>query len=169
MGMAAVVVGAVAVHDWAPKLVLPAVGGVVMAADDDAQVRLRLELWEKVRSVGPTEGRDLLRYAEARPEAPLRREARPETAAVGQTKKGDRLSYEEHAETFPLRFYGYARRRAGRVRALFCDDELVYLASEGDVIRGRYRVVRIEELAAEVEDLAAHTRRTLALEDAVPS
>jgi hypothetical protein len=53
---------------------------------------------------------------------------------------------------------------------MFCDDGAIYIAAEGEVITGRFRVVRIGEKTAEVEDLSRHTRETLAMEaDAVTS
>jgi hypothetical protein len=168
MAITAVAVGAVAVHDWTPAFVAPGPSRLVLADGEGGPELLRLDLWDSVRSIRPGVGRNLFRYVES----PARAAAAVKGAAGGQTTQGDRLSYEDeplHKESFPLRFYGYAKRRTDMGRALFCDDELVYLVSEGDVIGDRYRVVRIGMLAAEVEDLAAHTRHTLALEDAVTS
>jgi hypothetical protein len=168
MAIAAIAVGAVAVQDWTPALILPGTSGSVLADDDDRPERLRLDLWDSVRSIRPGVGRNLFRYVEA----PARATAAVKEATGGQTTQTDHLSFEEsppHKESFPLRFYGYAKRRTDTGRALFCDNELVYLVSESDVIGGRYRVVRIGILEAEVEDLTVHTRHTLALEDAVPS
>jgi hypothetical protein len=73
-------------------------------------------------------------------------------------------------ERFPLAYYGYAKRHSDGTHALFCDDDTIYLVREGDVIGGRFRVLRIGATSAEVEDLARHKRETLVMEpDAVTS
>ena len=71
----------------------------------------------------------------------------------------------------PLQFYGYAKPRNGHVRALFShEDGAIYVSAEGDIIAGRFRVVRIGANAAVVEDLLKQTRETLAMPlGAVPS
>ena len=86
--------------------------------------------------------------------APARSSAKTQETAGGQTTKPDGLSY--------LTFFGVAKK-SGVERALFCDEEQVYVAAAGELIGGKYRVVRIGVASAEIEDLARHTLETLAM------
>ena len=64
----------------------------------------------------------------------------------------------------PLRFYGYTTQaRQGAKRAFFLDGEDILVASEGDVVKKRYRVVRIGVNSVLVEDLEFKQQQTLPL------
>jgi hypothetical protein len=63
-----------------------------------------------------------------------------------------------------LKFYGYANRQSGPARqAFFLDGEDIRIESENDVIRGRYKIIRIGINSAVVEDLQVHEQQTLPL------
>ena len=62
-----------------------------------------------------------------------------------------------------LKFFGYAARRNGTRRAFLLHDDDVFVASEGDVVSHRYRVVKIAPFSIEVEDLPYHDTQTLPL------
>jgi hypothetical protein len=52
-----------------------------------------------------------------------------------------------------LKYYGYAAQRVdGHKRAFFLDGDDIFVAAEGDVIKKRYKVVRIGVSSVEVED-----------------
>jgi hypothetical protein len=158
--MAAAVVGAAGMKDWSPKTI--AVRATVVSSEDEGgPERLRREVLDRVRDVRWTGGRDLFRYVEKRLEVfPIRgvegthASASVHAAAAGQATNNDVLPH--------IVYFGFAKK-SGVQRAMFYDDEQVYLAKEGDVIGGRYRVVRIGITAAEIEDLARHTLETLAM------
>lgn len=62
----------------------------------------------------------------------------------------------------PLKFYGFTSpRRAGEKRAFFLDGEEIVVASEGELIRKRYKVVRIGLTSAVVEDTQQKDQQTL--------
>ncbi|MCS6954283.1 MAG: hypothetical protein RMK57_11600 [Bryobacterales bacterium] len=64
----------------------------------------------------------------------------------------------------PLRFYGFTLQgRQGPRRAFFLDGEEIYVASEGEVLKKRYKVVRIGLTSAVVEDLESKHQQTLPL------
>jgi hypothetical protein len=64
----------------------------------------------------------------------------------------------------PLKFYGYANRLSGPARqAFFLDGEDIQIKAENDVIRGRYKIIRIGINSAVVEDLTSHDQQTLPL------
>jgi hypothetical protein len=169
---AALALAAAALHDWTPGRMEAPPGRVALAADENAgPERLRLDLLDAVRGAGSAAGRNLFRYVEAPPVRPPARSAA--SSGSDHPLAGDlrtQINEPPHAEAFPLMFYGYARHRSGATRALFYEGENIYLASEGEVIGARYRILRIGAMKAEIEDLVSHRRHTLALEpDAVPS
>jgi len=64
----------------------------------------------------------------------------------------------------PLRFFGYTvQARAGNRRAIFLDGEEIHVASEGDVLKKRYKVVRIGVNSVVVEDIEQKNEQTLRL------
>ena len=62
-----------------------------------------------------------------------------------------------------LRFFGYSARKNGMRKAFLLHGDDVFVASEGDVVSHRYRVVRIAPSSIEVEDLPYHDTQTLPL------
>jgi hypothetical protein len=68
----------------------------------------------------------------------------------------------------PLKFYGFATAQAqqGPKRAFFLDGEDIFVVSEGDVVKRRYKIVRIGVNSAVVEDLDHKNEQTLPLEEA---
>ena len=65
--------------------------------------------------------------------------------------------------TIDLRFFGYAARGNGARRAFLLHGDDVFVASEGDVVSHRYRVVRIAPTSIDIEDLPYHDTQTLPL------
>lgn len=63
-----------------------------------------------------------------------------------------------------LKFYGTKTDLADRKRhGFFADGDEVYLASEGDLVASRYRVIRIGDSSAEIEEVSSKTRRQISL------
>jgi Tfp pilus assembly protein PilP len=63
-----------------------------------------------------------------------------------------------------LKFFGTKTdARARRIQGFFADGDEVYLVSEGDLVANRYRVIRIGDNSAEVEELSSKTRRQISL------
>jgi hypothetical protein len=66
------------------------------------------------------------------------------------------------APPIPLRFYGYAGQPKGGIkRAFFLDGEDIVVAGEGEVIKQRYKVVRIGQVNVTMEDLQYKQEQTL--------
>lgn len=64
----------------------------------------------------------------------------------------------------PLKFYGFNTLKAGIKRAFFLEGDDIYVAGEGDLIKNRYKVVRIGINSAVVEDTTDKHQQTLPLE-----
>lgn len=64
----------------------------------------------------------------------------------------------------PLKFYGYAgTTRDGARRAFFLDGDDIFTPAENEVIKGRYKIVRIGVNSAVVEDETNKNQQTLPL------
>jgi hypothetical protein len=64
----------------------------------------------------------------------------------------------------PLKFYGFNTMKQGGKRAFFLEGEDIFVAGEGDLIKNRYKVVRIGVNSAVVEDTTNKHEQTLPLE-----
>jgi hypothetical protein len=131
--------------------------------------KLRLDLLAKVQAVevGRAE-RNLFKFGDA--EAPaLPKEPRP---IIPKTPAQIRAEQEAAAAAIgppppppiPLKYYGYTAQRVdGHKRAFFLDGDDIFVAAEGDVVKRRYKVVRIGVNSAVVEDTQLNNTQTLPL------
>ncbi len=62
-----------------------------------------------------------------------------------------------------LKFFGFETSASGKRQAFLLHDDNVYLASAGDVVLRRYRVIAIEARSIQVEDLQNNNKQTLPL------
>ena len=63
-----------------------------------------------------------------------------------------------------LKFYGYSTPRAdGQKRAFFLDGDDIFVAGENELVRSRYKIVRIGVNSAVVEDTTNKNQQTLPL------
>ena len=63
-----------------------------------------------------------------------------------------------------MKYYGYSSPRAtNRKRAFFLDGEDIIVASEGELIKRRYRLVKIGVNSVTVEDTQFNSEQTLPL------
>ena len=68
------------------------------------------------------------------------------------------------APPIPLKFYGFASpAENGPKRAFFLDGDEVHVATEGEVVKKRYKVVRIGVNSVVMEDEQFHDQQTLGL------
>ena len=74
---------------------------------------------------------------------------------------------EPAAPPIPLKFYGFINpvRTVGPKRAFFLDGDDIVVANEGQMIKNRYKIVRIGVNSADVEDtqFKKNSRQTLPL------
>ena len=67
------------------------------------------------------------------------------------------------APPIPLKFYGFTSARAGAKRAFFLENEDVFVANEGEIVKKRYKVVRINMNSVVLEDTEYKQQQTLPL------
>jgi hypothetical protein len=63
-----------------------------------------------------------------------------------------------------LKFFGTATGANGTRRAFLLHGDDVFLASDGDIVQRRYKVVTVSVNSIVVEDLANNNRQTLPLQ-----
>jgi len=133
---------------------------------------LRLDLLAKLKTVQAEAGtRSIFEIAAAPPEAVKVKE--PDKIAIARPFVGPMLPKvaepppEPKAPPIPLKFYGFVNKsKVGDKRAFFLDGEDIVIAGEGDMIKKRYRIVRIGVNSAVVEDtdFKGNNQQTLPLE-----
>ncbi len=151
-----------------------------MKVKDDLDVskidpRIRLDLLAKVRAV-PMEGgsSSLFEFSKA-PEPPtpqvdpIKPAAVPVPPPAPAPPPGPKLpAAPPPPPPIPFKFYGYAGKAAdGQLQGFFREgdaaNEEISTAREGDMIKNRYKVVRIGIKSAVVEDTTNHNEQTLRL------
>lgn len=136
---------------------------------------LRLDVLAKLQEArleGVT--RSLFEFSKAPPPKAPEPKLSPETLQEIQRKRE-----EEAAKTPPgsppkpppppitIKFYGYVNRLdVNDRRAFFLDGEDIFVAGEGEVVKKRYRIVKIGVNSAVVEDTEHDHQQTLKLEEA---
>lgn len=63
-----------------------------------------------------------------------------------------------------LKFYGFATQQNGRKMAFLLHGEDIFIAGQGDIVQGRYKVIQVESNSVIVEDLSYNNRQTLSLQ-----
>jgi hypothetical protein len=130
---------------------------------------LRFDLLAKVQSVSPEGGgRNLFQFG-APPPPPLPKEEpkiipKTEAKAVQEvpTEAKDTTPPKPPPAPIPLKYYGYSTAKGdGRKRAFFLDGEEILVATEGETVKRRYKVVRINVGSVVMEDLDSKNEQTL--------
>jgi len=130
---------------------------------------LRLDLLARVQSVTLAGGaRNLFQFGPApvpkNPEPKII--PKPPGAAPNHADSKPAEPPKPPPPPIPLKFFGYASpARASQRRAFFLDGDDIIVAGEGELIKKRYKVVRIGINSAVVEDVEHKHQQTLALED----
>ncbi len=67
----------------------------------------------------------------------------------------------------PLKFYGFVNnaRTEGPKRAFFLEGDDIFVAAEGELVKNRYKIIRIGVNSALVEDTSNKSQQTLALQE----
>lgn len=69
----------------------------------------------------------------------------------------------------PLKFFGFvAGAQGAQRRGFFTNGEDVYIVAEGETLLNRFRLLRVGNLTAEVEEIGSGRRATLTLEEVTP-
>jgi len=153
------------IEDFRPTLKLPE-GADVSRIDPT----LKLDLLTKLQSV-PMEGGSRSLFEFAQPPAPKTpppavKPIKPETVAAQVTPPPapPAAPVKPPPPPIPLKFYGYVNNsQGGKRRAFFLDGDDIFVAGEDEMIRNRYKIVRIGVNSAVVEDTTNSNQQTLPL------
>ncbi|MSV28832.1 MAG: hypothetical protein EXQ52_08805 [Bryobacterales bacterium] len=136
---------------------------------------LRLDLLAKVQGIEHAgSSRNLFQFsAPPAPPAPKLPDVKivPKTPAqIAQEKIQEAAKTSAAAAVKPppapinLKFYGYSTlRREGRKRAFFLDGDDILVAEEGEIVKKRYKVIRIGLNSVVMEDVDSKVQQTLAM------
>jgi hypothetical protein len=129
---------------------------------------LRLDLLAKVQSV-TLEGGERNLFQFGAPPMPKTPEPKiipnPAAAAPPPADTPPPEPVKPPPPPIPLRFYGYSQARPGEKRAFFLDGEEIIVATEGETIQRRYKIVRIGVNSVVVEDTQHNHQQTLPLQE----
>ena len=134
---------------------------------------LRLDLIAKLKTVSPDAPARSLFEIGAAPPAELANGKEPAKIAIVRPFVGPIMPRpvepppEPKAPPIPLKFYGFVNKtKIGDKRAFFLDGEDIIIAGEGDMVKKRYKIVRIGVNSAVVEDtqFKSNNQQTLPLE-----
>lgn len=133
---------------------------------------LRLDLLAKVREVRVQGGqRSLFDFSQPPPPKTPDVKIVPGPPKPPQSKPAETAAAPSNPSKpppppIPLKFYGYVSQKSqGPKRAFFLEGEEIHVAGEGELIKKRYRVVRISVNSVVVEDIQYSNQQTLPLEE----
>lgn len=137
---------------------------------------LRTELLTKVRSVEfAGVERNLFRFAEQKMLSPLLtaeeiRRSQERLSHLREQKRRETKSSPviQRPAVPPInwKYYGFANsRRDARKRAFLLNGEEIFVATEGDIFKKRYRIVRIGINSITIEDMRFSQKQRLSLEE----
>jgi hypothetical protein len=162
--------GEAAIQDFKPTLKLP--DDVDVSRIDPA---LKLDLLAQLETL-PLEGgeRSLFEFgAPPKPKTPTPIVAPVKPTPPVETSTAPAAPPKPVIPPIPLKFYGYvsdsrAIAPGAPKRAFFLDGEDIVVAGENDVIRNRFKVIRIGVNSAVVEDTTNKNQQTLPLVEELP-
>jgi len=121
--------------------------------------RLRFDLLEKISKADYTfSGRDPTKPSRPRVEV-VQRHVTP--GPIGPTLPPTPV---EQPLVFPYKYYGYKEDRSGKRRAFFTDGDSVWIINEGETLMNKWKLVRIGNQSAEMEETGTGRRTTTPLE-----
>jgi hypothetical protein len=120
---------------------------------------LHLERIEQLRKLEyQSSGRDI--FSPELPPPPA-----PKLPVAARAPQGPLPPPPEPPLTLPFKFYGFSADPAtGQRRAFFTNGEDVFIAGEGDLVQGKFRVLHIGSTTAELEETATSRKATLTME-----
>ena len=133
---------------------------------------IRVDVLAKLQTVG-AEGihRSLFEFSQAPPPTPKVDTAKvkvpdPRLAAQATQPVAPSTPPPPPPPPIPLKFYGYITpSTAGGKRAFFLEGEDIHVVTEGDLVKRRYKIVRIGINSVVVEDTEFKNQQTLPLEE----
>jgi hypothetical protein len=140
----------------------------VDASDGRTDPTLRLDMLERLQAVAPAKpGRSLFEVAPSEPpataSAPINGPKIPVNTPPPAQQTVLAAAPAAPAVNIPLRFYGFVNPAAKNEanRGLFTDGDNILVATEGQLLEGRYLVIELNQASARLEDVQMRQGQTL--------
>lgn len=162
LGVLLVILAVILYHSWSGPSPLPAISAAEVKYQPLSveNPSLRLDLLEHIRKFEYS-GRHRNIFSASLPPPP--------PPKVDPTKAAQATPPGPPPLDVPVKFFGYAADpQTGYRRAFFTNGEDVFIVAEGETLLNRFRLLRIGNTTAEVEEIASGRRATLALEEPGP-
>jgi hypothetical protein len=127
--------------------------------------KLRIDLLATLQAVEVTgHRRDLFQFAAVEVKEVVRQTMRELQIVPNTTTQPSPTPDMQQPTPIPFRFYGYTSMlKQWRKRAFFLEGDAIYIAAEGDIINGRYKVISVGLNSAVVEDTSTRSQQALPL------
>lgn len=128
-----------------------------LVAQDSADTQLRTDILQNSRKVKYQEGRNIFSMEAVPMPTPVSAVRTTPTPPLGPTPTPT-------PPPFPLKYYGYANK-PGEPRKIFLQENggEVFVATQGDIIARRYRVIQIQASQVTMEDVITGNRQPVLL------
>jgi hypothetical protein len=113
-------------------------------------------------------GRDPFRFESAPARAPGGEPAGPAAAAPARQATPAEPQEPPGPPPILLKFIGIAKQGAGRLYAVLRDERGIYYGAEGDVVEGRYRILRVSAEVVEMSYVDGRGRTSIPLSGGRP-
>jgi hypothetical protein len=132
-------------------------GKQAKAAQNNLDPTLHLSVLEASRRVKYEPGRNIFRMMEAPIPPPIKNPRETATPPPTPTPTPP-------PPPIPLKFYGFQNRAAGDQKQIFlAENDVVFVAKQGDIIDRRYRVVSIQKTSVTIEDVLTNNKQDIQL------
>ena len=117
---------------------------------------LHLNVLEASRRVKYEPGRNIFRMEEPPP-------PKADTSVRTATPAPTPIPTPTPPPPIPLKFYGFQNRSATDKQIFLAENDVVFVAKQGDIIDRRYRVVSIQKTSVTIEDVLTNNKQDIPL------
>ena len=126
--------------------------------------RLRLDLLKTAENTEyQGSGRDIFRAEAAPPPIPKVVQNPDQTATNNTPPPPPQPTGPPPLPPINLKFFGFANRPGEPTKVFLSADDQVFVASQGQIVKGRYKIVRITPTSVDIEDVLNNNKQTLPL------
>lgn len=142
----------------ATKPAVPGKKGAPQSAPNNTlDPTLHLNVLEASRMVKYQPGRNIFRMEELPPPTPIKPVRDPGPTPIPTPTPTPT------PPPIPLKFYGFQNRSATDKQIFLAENDVVFVAKQGDIIDRRYRVVSIQKTSVTIEDVLTNNKQDIPL------
>jgi hypothetical protein len=140
----------------ATKPAIPGRKGSAQTVPNTLDPTLHLNVLEASRRVKYEPGRNIFRMEEPPP-------VKADTSVRAAATPIPTPTPTPPPPPIPLKFYGFQNRSATDKQIFLAENDVVFVAKQGDIIDRRYRVVSIQKLSVTIEDVLTNNKQDIPL------